>query len=74
MTFSDSRNYFSGNPDLNPEFSNVYEVGHIKYFEKGSLSSSVYYRDTEDKMIASGRLMNQAFLLRFRKIYYPKKL
>ena len=50
MTFSDSRNYFSGNPDLNPEFSNVYEVGHIKYFEKGSLSSSVYYRDTEDKI------------------------
>ena len=50
MTFSDSRNYFSGNPDLNPEFSNVYELGHIKYFEKGSLSSSVYYRDTEDKI------------------------
>jgi ferric enterobactin receptor len=50
MTFSDSRNYFSGNPDLNPEFSNVYEIGHIKYFEKGSLSSSVYYRDTEDKI------------------------
>jgi ferric enterobactin receptor len=50
MTFSDSRNYFSGNPDLNPEFSNVYELGHIKYFEKGSFSSSVYYRDTEDKI------------------------
>jgi ferric enterobactin receptor len=50
MTFSDSRNYFSGNPDLNPEFSNVYEVGHIKYFENGSLSSSIYYRDTEDKI------------------------
>ncbi len=50
MTFSDSRNYFSGNPDLNPEFSNVYELGHIKYFEKGSLSSSIYYRDTEDKI------------------------
>ena len=50
MTFSDNRNYFSGNPDLNPEFSNVYEVGHIKYFEKGSLSSSVYYRDTQDKI------------------------
>ncbi len=50
MTFSDSRNYFSGNPDLNPEFSNVYELGHIKYFEKGSLSSSVYYRGTEDKI------------------------
>lgn len=50
MTFSDKRNYFSGNPDLNPEFSNVFEIGHIKYFEKGTFSSSVYYRDTEDKI------------------------
>src|SRR5690606_5507222 len=50
MTFSDSRNYFSGNPDLNPEFSDVFELGHIKYFDKGSFSSSVYYRDTDDKI------------------------
>lgn len=50
MTFSDSRNFFSGNPDLNPEFSNVFEVGHIKYFEQGTFSSSVYYRDTDGKI------------------------
>jgi outer membrane receptor protein involved in Fe transport len=50
MTFSDSRNFFSGNPDLNPEFSDVFEIGHIKYFEKGSLTSSVYYRDTDGKI------------------------
>jgi ferric enterobactin receptor len=49
-TFSDSRNFFSGNPNLNPEFSNVYEIGHIKYFEKGSLGSSIYYRDTDGKI------------------------
>jgi outer membrane receptor protein involved in Fe transport len=50
MTFSDNRNFFSGNPDLNPEFSDVFEVGHIKYFEIGTLTSSVYYRDTDDKI------------------------
>jgi len=50
MTFSDNRNFFSGNPDLNPEFTDVFEVGHIKYFEIGTLSSSVYYRDTDDKI------------------------
>lgn len=50
MTYSDSRNFFSGNPDLNPEFSNVLEVGHIKYFDKGSFSSSVYYRSTKGKI------------------------
>lgn len=49
-TFSDNRNFFSGNPNLNPEFSNVYELGHIKYFDKGSLGSSVYYRDTDGKI------------------------
>ncbi|TDB66875.1 outer membrane beta-barrel family protein [Arundinibacter roseus] len=50
MTFSDSRNFFSGNPNLNPEFSHVMEFGHIKYFEKGSFTSSVYYRITDGKI------------------------
>lgn len=50
MTYSDSRNFFSGNPDLNPEFSHVGEVGHIKYFDKGSLSSGLYYRHTKGKI------------------------
>jgi len=50
MTFSDSRNFSSGNPDLDPEFSNVFEIGHIKYLDKGSLSSSLYYRNTQGKI------------------------
>lgn len=50
FTFSDSRNYFAGNPDLNPEFSNVFEIGHLKGFDKGSISSSVYYRHTDGKI------------------------
>ncbi len=50
VTFSDARNFFSGNPDLNPEFTNAFELGHIKYFEKGTLFSTVYYRSTTDKI------------------------
>jgi outer membrane receptor protein involved in Fe transport len=50
MTFSDSRNFSSGNPDLDPEFSNVMEIGHIKYFDKGAITSSIYYRDTRKKI------------------------
>lgn len=50
-TFSDSRNFWSGNPDLNPEFTDVYELGHIKYFENGSISSSLYYRFTDGKIV-----------------------
>jgi ferric enterobactin receptor len=49
-TFSDSRNFASGNPDLNPEFSDVVEVGHIKTFDKGTFSSAVYYRNTQGKI------------------------
>jgi outer membrane receptor protein involved in Fe transport len=49
-TFSDSRNFFGGNPNLNPEFTNAFEIGHIKYFKFGSLSSSIFYRDTKDKI------------------------
>ena len=49
-TFTDSRNFWSGNPDLDPEFSDVLEVGHIRYFDQGSLSSSVYFRHTQDKI------------------------
>jgi ferric enterobactin receptor len=49
-TFADSRNFFSGNPNLNPEFTNSIELGHIKYLAKGTLSSTVYLRDTKDKI------------------------
>jgi outer membrane receptor protein involved in Fe transport len=50
MTYADKRNYFSGNPDLNPEYSDVVELGHIKYFAIGSLSSSLFSRMTRDKI------------------------
>ena len=50
VTFSDQRNYFSGNPNLNPEFTDSYELGHILYGEKSTLFSTVYYRSTQDKI------------------------
>lgn len=50
VTYSDSRNFFSGNPNLNPEFSDVFELAHIKYFDKGSFASAIYYRHTDDKI------------------------
>ncbi len=48
FTFSDSRNFFSGNPNLDPEFTNAFEIGYLKNFNKGSISSSIYYRHTTD--------------------------
>ncbi|WP_439559083.1 TonB-dependent receptor domain-containing protein [Dyadobacter sp.] len=55
-TYSDNRNYWSGNPDLNPEFTNAFELGHIKYLAKGSLASSLYYRHTNGKITSIRRV------------------
>ena len=48
FTFSDDRNFFSGNPDVNPEFTDSYEIGYVKYWDKASLTSSIFYRHTDD--------------------------
>ena len=48
FTFSDSRNTFSGNPNLDPEYTDSYEIGNIKYFENGTISGSFFYRRTTD--------------------------
>jgi ferric enterobactin receptor len=61
VTFSDQRNFFSGNPDLNPEFSNSFDLGHINYFERGSITSSLYYRHTTGKVIRIRRVDAQGF-------------
>ncbi len=42
--FSDSRSRRVGNPDLDPEYSNSFETGYLRYFPNGSLLSSIYYR------------------------------
>ncbi len=55
FTFSDARNQRTGNPNLDPELTHSLEVGHIKYFDKGTLSSSVYYRYSEGTISRSVR-------------------
>ncbi len=48
FSFSDARNIRSGNPNLDPELTDSYELSHIKYWNSVSLSSAVYYRHTTD--------------------------
>ena len=61
VTFSDNRNFFSGNPDLNPEFTDAYDLGHVKFFEKGSFASSLYYRYTTGKIDRIRRVNSEGF-------------
>ncbi len=87
LTFADSRNFFSGNPDLDPEFSNVFEIGHLKHFEKGSVTSAFYYRTTAGKIerirtvddqgnsttLPQNLLSENAYGIEFTSDYFPFK-
>ncbi|MEX0723148.1 MAG: outer membrane beta-barrel family protein [Gracilimonas sp.] len=42
---SDNRYRSTGNPDLEPEFGDSYELGYLRYWETGSVLTSFYYRD-----------------------------
>ena len=45
---SDSLNVQYGNPELNPEFVNSIDLGYSKLFGKTSLTSSIFYKLTDD--------------------------
>ena len=45
--YTDPRNFYSGNPDLNPQFTHSFETGYLHNFEKGNILASLYYRYTE---------------------------
>lgn len=47
LSFSDIRNIWTGNPDLDPELTNAYELGYLKTFAKGSFSPVIFYRQTD---------------------------
>ncbi|MBL4668502.1 MAG: TonB-dependent receptor [Flavobacteriales bacterium] len=50
FSFTDSRSNVSGNPNINPEYTDSYELGHLKNWSKASLLSSIYYRYTTSTM------------------------
>lgn len=48
FSYSDSRNFWSGNPDLQPEYTDAYELGHLKRWGKASLNTAIFYRHSTD--------------------------
>ncbi|MGB0887871.1 MAG: TonB-dependent receptor domain-containing protein [Vicingaceae bacterium] len=50
FSFVDARSNTSGNPNINPEYTDSYELGYLKNWTKSSLLSSIYYRYTIDNM------------------------
>ncbi len=48
--FSDPQNLRTGNPNLKPEYIDSYEMSYIKYWKKNSLTSTLYFRQTNDQV------------------------
>lgn len=61
VTLADGRNFFSGNPNLNPEYTHAFELGYLKFFEKGSISSAVYYRNASSTIQSIRRVDERGF-------------
>ena len=47
VTYSDPRNLFQGNPRIQPQFTDSYELGILENKEKSSIYFGVYYRFTD---------------------------
>jgi len=45
---SSATNIFQGNPDINPSYSNAFDLGYLNRFGKLTLNSSVYYQHATD--------------------------
>ncbi|MCK5169234.1 MAG: TonB-dependent receptor [Bacteroidales bacterium] len=50
LTWSDAYNVRIGNPDLEPEYIDSYELSYLYKFGKNTLSTDVYYRITNNKI------------------------
>ena len=47
-TRSSRTNVFQGNPNLQPAFSNTFDLGYLKRWDKFTLTSSIYYQHETD--------------------------
>ncbi|MDF9798290.1 outer membrane receptor protein involved in Fe transport [Catalinimonas alkaloidigena] len=47
-SFTDARNIRTGNPDLDPEFTDSYELGYLYNYATGNIYFGAYYRFTDD--------------------------
>ncbi len=48
VDYTDPMNISSGNPYLEPEFTNAFELGHLIDFKSTSINTTLFYRETEN--------------------------
>ncbi|MFA7616075.1 MAG: TonB-dependent receptor [Weeksellaceae bacterium] len=49
-SYSDNRNLFMGNPDLNPQYTDSYEMSYVTKLGKLMITPNVYYSITHDNI------------------------
>ena len=49
FNLNDYRNLFAGNPDLNPEYINSFELGYAYQKNKLTINPTLYYRKSQDE-------------------------
>ncbi|HCA43088.1 MAG TPA: hypothetical protein DEP28_07530 [Bacteroidetes bacterium] len=54
----DAYNYFSGNPNLKPEYINSIELSFIKYLNTTTITPSVYYRQSDNSISRVRQLLD----------------
>ncbi len=64
FSFSDPRNFYSGNPNLLPEYTDSYELNYLRYFENATISGGAFYRRTTDLIFRiRTRISDEEFLI-----------
>lgn len=47
-SFNDDRNIRTGNPGLQPVYTDSYEISYLRFWEKGNINFTAYYRHSTD--------------------------
>ncbi len=61
INYSDPINLSKGNPYLNPEFINSYEVGYSLNYKKTNINTTVFYRNTDGIISRIMTIENNSF-------------
>jgi outer membrane receptor protein involved in Fe transport len=57
-TYMGSNSYHQGNQNLNPEYSDSYEINFIKYFSWATLTPGIFYRYSKDGISPQRKLID----------------
>jgi outer membrane receptor protein involved in Fe transport len=58
ISFRGGNNYFKGNPDLNAEYTNSFELSYIHFFPFMTITPTLFFKETKDEIARTRTLMD----------------